>query len=156
LPGNLEDQKMFRALHVGAFTDFQLGERLYLQPELLFSVQGAIEKLDHGDMAGLDDEVELKYSYLNIPVLFSYYISPKWSLNAGPQISVLMSAKHGKLDMSDDTESYDLSLSAGSEFEFFKNFRLSARYNRGFVNVTKVAGKELFNEVFQLSVAIVF
>ncbi len=154
LSGDIEGAETLKGFHVGAFTDFKLMKRLYLQPELMFSVQGTGFSIDDDDANTASSD--LKLSYLSIPVLLSYHASKKFSFTAGPQIGVLMGAKDGEHNIVDDIESYDIAFSIGAAYKFYKDLRVSARFNRGLVSVSKEEDVSWNHNVFQLSMAFIF
>ena len=152
LSGDIQENETLTAFHVGAFTDFKLNERLFLQPELMFSVQGS--GFSYGEEDSVSD-TDLKLSYLNIPVLLSYHYNENLSFTAGPQIGVLMGAKDAGKDIINNVESYDMAFSLGLAYKVYKDIRISARYNQGFVKVTSEEGRDWRHNVFQLSMAFI-
>lgn len=73
------DFKAKNGYHVGLFAELPFSSKFSIQPEVLYSVQGA------GDVFQKDDELNTKN--INIPVLFKYYIVDGLNLQFGPQIS---------------------------------------------------------------------
>ncbi len=142
--------------NVGAFTEIKISEKFSIQPELLYSTQGA--KVDSDG-----DNVDFILSYLNIPIMAKYYVSPKFSLEAGPQIGFLTSAK-GKamgvsIDVKDFFNSTDFGLNLGGGYDFTKNLSAGLRYNLGLSNIAKTeAGDNTKsqNSVFSISVGYKF
>src|SRR5690606_34142854 len=86
LNGDVEqiDFKNRSSYHFGALAEIRLFPNLTLQPELLYSVQGA--KVDSGE-ADIDD---VDFKYLTVPVMVKFYlISDRFSLEVGPQFAFL-------------------------------------------------------------------
>lgn len=79
------DTKVKPGVHVGGFLTVMFSEKLGLQPEVLFSMQGA--KFDSDFLDG-----QTNFNYLTVPVLVRYNISEMFSLHAGPQVGFLLSA----------------------------------------------------------------
>lgn len=79
---DIEDVKSRIGFHLGGMAEIPVSAQFYLQPELLFSSQGY--KLDNGN--GI-------LNYLNLPVIAKYYVTEQLSIEAGPQIGYLLSAK---------------------------------------------------------------
>lgn len=153
LSGDIPDSETLTAFHVGAFTDFKLKKRLYLQPELMFSIQGSgFSYESEGDT----DDTDLRLSYLNIPVLLAYHVNNKLRITGGPQIGVLMGAKDGGKDIIDNVESYDIAFSVGVAYRIYNDIRLSARFNQGFVSVSSQDENNWKHNVFQLSLGFIF
>ena len=70
----------------GVFVVRMFTEQLGLQPELLLSMQGSKDKDDLYDY-------KITTNYVNIPVLVRYNITEMFSVHAGPQFGILVSAK---------------------------------------------------------------
>ena len=75
---------------VGGVVEFEISESFSLQPELLYSSQGAKSSFSE---EGFDIESTIKLDYLNIPIMAKYYVTEGFSIEAGPQIGFLLSAK---------------------------------------------------------------
>jgi len=124
--GDVDNTKSLVGFHVGGFAEIHVVEKFFIQPELLFSTQGT--KFD-GDF-GNDGDVKL--NYLNIPVLGKYYIvDKKFSVEAGPQLGVLLSAKADDNDIKDFTRSVDFGFNLGAGYSFTDNLSINLRYTIG-------------------------
>lgn len=124
--------------HAGAFVNIKL-TKLAIQPEVIYSVQGA-------DAASGN----LEMGYINIPILLKFYLIGGLNLQAGPQFGFLSSATQGGVDVKSLVESSDTSVALGAGFDISK-FVIDARYNLGLSDVDKTS-TEAKNQVFQLSV----
>ena len=101
-------------------------QRFFIQPELLFSAQGT--KVD----GPVGNDTDIKLNYLNIPVLAKYYIvDKKFSVEAGPQLGVLLSAKADSQNIKDFTRSADLGFNLGAGYNFTDNLSVGLRYTIG-------------------------
>jgi opacity protein-like surface antigen len=164
LTGDVEDQSSKIGFQAGAFAEFKLSDKFAIQPELLYSTQGT--KFEEGD-----DEIKYNLSYLNIPVMAKYYVAEKFSLEAGPQIGFLLSAKgkydfvedgvsvSGDEDIKDSFESIDFGLNFGAGYDFTENLSAGLRYNLGLSNIAKTEDgndSKVKNGVFSLSVGYKF
>src|SRR3970282_1702141 len=89
------DFKSRVGFNVGAFAAIKLSEKITLQPEILFSTQGAKAENVTADVNGVNytADIEFNLSYINVPVMFKYYVADKFNLEAGPQIGFLTSAE---------------------------------------------------------------
>ena len=125
----IEDAKMKFGLVAGGEFGYHFTENMAVTAGLLYSMQGAGSK---------DVDDKLKMDYLNIPVLFNYYVAPGLAIKAGVQPGFLLSSKFGDVDMKDHTESFDLSIPLGLSYEI-SDFVIDARYNLGVTNVAKSA-----------------
>jgi long-subunit fatty acid transport protein len=118
------------AFHLGGFAEFKISDKFAVQPELLYSAQGA--KFTGGN---------LNLNYINIPVMAKYYVADAFSIEAGPQIGFLMSAKSDGTDIKDACNSTDFGLNLGAGYNLNETMSLGLRYNMGLSNVIKdVAG----------------
>ena len=115
--------------HVGGFVSFLFGKSLAIQPEVLFSTQGA--KYDDVNAAVKD----FKANYLNIPVVAQLRMSGGLYLETGPQIGILLSAKSDDESVKDLYNSLDWSWAFGLGLRSKMGLGVSARYNLGLTKV---------------------
>lgn len=120
-------------LYVGAFAEYRLNEFFGIQPELVYSRQGA--SID-------SDTVEkIRLNYLNLPILAKIYVLDALSVDLGPQFGLLLNAKTVMADANDiDIESaddLDVSFAMGLSYRVTPRIDISARYNLG---LTKIDG----------------
>jgi hypothetical protein len=122
----------------GGFYTLAIGERFEIQPEGLFSQQGA----------SLEEEgvsATIKIDYLTVPILARYRFAPRGHglvVYGGPSIGFNVSAKatakfgseNIDTDISDDIETVDAGVTAGAAYE---NGRLSleGRYTFGLSDI---------------------
>lgn len=133
------DVKEFTSFHFGAVLEFKLLGNLALQPELLYSSQGA--KINN---QALND---IKYDYFTVPVLAKIYIiSNKLSLDVGPQFSFLI---NDSVPETFETNSFDFAAVGGLGINISEHFFIQGRYVIGLTNTTKDA--EVRNKVIQAS-----
>lgn len=154
--------KMKFGYHVGGFLDFTLNENLSLQPELLYSKQGANF-----------EAVSISLGYVNVPVLLKINIVKNFSAEIGPQVGYLLSAKQ-VIDKEKVTITYpgqpinintnikeqykdiDVTAIAGLSYMFTENIVVSARYGFGLTQLHKKNIVKSQNSVIQLSVGYKF
>lgn len=171
--GDTEDVnlKSKAGFNIGGFVEIKLSDKYAIQPELLYSTQGSKVK---GEFVQIDDvlyrgNVCFNLSYINVPVMFKYYVVDKFNVEAGPQIGFLASAKtkttidgyngSNELDAKEIFKSIDFGLNLGVGCDFTENIFASARYNLGLANIAKTdAGDDskIHNSVFSLSVGYKF
>ena len=172
LSGDIEDNSTKVGFNVGSFVEIKISDKFSLQPELLFSTQGTKEEYSetfNGTTINYDSKLNL--SYLNIPVMAKFYVADKFSLEAGPQIGFLLSAKtktevtdgtnssSEEEDFKDNVESTDFGLNFGAGYDFTSNLSAGFRYNLGLSNVAKTeAGDDtkIKNTVLSVSLAYKF
>lgn len=118
---------------IGGFAEVKVSDKFAVQPELLYSIQGY--KFDGGSA---------DLNYLNIPVMAKYFVAEKFSLEAGPQIGILLSAT-GKLgsesaDIKSLYNTTDFGLNLGAGFDVTEDITLGLRYTLGLSNIGKDSG----------------
>lgn len=119
--------------YAGAFAEVGVSENFAVQPEVLYALLGAQAKF-----MGATSKLDL--SYVNIPVLAKYK-SSGFSVFAGPQIGILVSAKDTDGGSSkDDYNSTDFSGVFGAGYTTMSGFGIDARYQLGFGNIVKDTG----------------
>ncbi|MFH6944504.1 porin family protein [Flavobacterium sp. FlaQc-50] len=127
--GNYWDAKSLVGFHVGGFAEIKIIERLAIQPEVLFSTQGAkLESFGNSD-------IDAKLNYINVPVLAKFFITKQFTVEAGPQIGFLVSAKEESRDAKDFYKSVDLGFNFGAGYNFTDNVFVNLRYTVGLSNV---------------------
>ncbi|QSW87658.1 MULTISPECIES: porin family protein [Flavobacterium] len=124
------DSEALVGFQLGGFAEIKIIERLAIQPELLFSTQGA-----KFNRIGNNNDIDLKMNYINIPVLAKFYVTKKFTVEAGPQLGFLVSAKSDGTDVKDAYKSVDLGFNFGAGFNITDNFSVGARYTVGLSNV---------------------
>jgi hypothetical protein len=113
--------------HAGGLLHIRFGN-IILQPELLFSSQGA--KLED---AG--NEENFKISYINIPVMVQYETTGGFYVEAGPQVGFKVSEDIPDQTLEDFAKGTDFSIGAGLGFHSNKGFGIGARYTIGLSKV---------------------
>ncbi len=148
------DLKAKTSFHVGAVAEIAISDEFSVQPELLYSAQGA--KADEGDG-------ELKLTYINLPIMAKYYVAEGFSIEAGPQVGFLMSADESDGDNDDDikdvTSGIDFGANFGVGYKMESGLNFAARYNVGLGNIWDFEGSDDYkntNSVIQVSVGYFF
>ena len=134
--GDIDNTKMKAGFNVGAFAKVGLTESLSLQPELVFSAQGA--KIKYAEQ-GISHDIKTNLSYVNVPVLLQYNTASGFFAETGPQFGFLLSAKAkaegDKEDVKDSFKSLDLDWAFGAGFLTKSNVGVNARFNLGLGNI---------------------
>jgi Outer membrane protein beta-barrel domain len=136
-------------IHIGGLAHIHLSEHFAIQPELMYSNQGAERR------AG-NTEYTTKLHYMNVPVLLQFMTGSGFRLQTGPQFGVLMSAKSKVNDTEttadDNFKTPDLSWSFGASYVTMKGLGFDARYNHGISNINDATDNDYRNRVFQFGV----
>jgi hypothetical protein len=147
---NAKNYDITSDFYFGAMAEIKISDKFFLQPELLYSVQGY--------NTNIDSEGFIALNYLSIPLLAKYYITEKLSLEAGPQIGFLLSTKGGTKDYKDLFKTTDFGVNFGISYKLNNGLNFSARYNLGLTNINNIDGvpDKNRNRVFQLSISYFF
>ena len=130
----------------GVFANLKLG-KIGIQPELLYSQQGA-------ESNGSDIDL----NYINVPVMLKYYLIGGLNVQVGPQFGFLVDDTipdpTDLITSGVEAENFDLSGAAGLGIDLPLGIRADARYIFGLTDVFKnTDGK---NGVFTLSLGYSF
>jgi hypothetical protein len=134
------------SFHVGAVANIPLGEMIGLQPEVVFSSQGASASEE-----GID--LKIKLTYVNIPVMVDVKLAEGFSLQGGPQIGINVGAKldvDGETEDIDDIETIDLGVGIGAQYKLPMGVFFQARYTIGLTDLDSESN--VTNSVASLSV----
>jgi len=139
------DKEGITSYHAGLVAEIKLLDRFAIQPELLYSTQGATYK-------NAVDEFKNELGYLSIPVMAKFYLTDSFSLEVGPQASFLLSEKND-FDV-ENGETFEFGVNAGLGFKITENFFVQGRYGLGLTEASKDA--DVKNSTVQLSVGFLF
>ena len=135
--GDAEGTDMKVGYQVGGFAEIKVSDKFAVQPELLFSNLGT--KVDFSGTT-----VTENLNYIVVPVMAKYFAAEKFSIEAGPQIGFLMSAKAKadgeSVDIKDEFNSTDFGLNVGFGYDFTENIGVGLRYTAGLSNIAKDSG----------------
>jgi len=147
------------AFHLGFVAEIMINDTFAFQPELLYSSQGS-------DYSEVDLEGSIKLDYLNIPLMAKYYVGEGFSLEAGPQVGLLLSATdEGEFeggsyddDIKDFVKGIDIGVNFGVGYKLESGLNFGARYNLGLsdVNDDYEEGGTYKNSVIQAYVGFFF
>ncbi len=127
----------------GGFFCYNISEVFGIQPELLYSMRGATEDDEEG-------EIESTLDYIEIPLLLMVNIPTegkiKPMLYAGPTFSFLMSAEVESIDVKDYVKSTDIGILAGAGIGYKMTSGLlfiEGRYEVGFSSAFDLSDEQL-------------
>ena len=148
-------------LFFGGFAELCINDSFAIQPELLYSQQGAkyTESDGYDGTFGLD--------YIQVPVMAKIKVTEEFILEAGPQVGVLISAKDkyespgdsGEEDIRDDYNDIDFGANIGINYQLESGLNFGARYFFGLSNINDIVGSNDFksqNGVFSFSIGYKF
>ena len=131
--------------HTGLVSEIKLTDGFALQPELLYSTQGATYKTAVEDFKN-------ELGYITIPVMLKINLSENLSLELGPQAGFLLSEKN-KFD-TNKSNTFDFTANAGLGLKVTDSLFLQARYGLGLTEIK--TDSDIKNSVVQLSLGILF
>ncbi|MBK9730560.1 MAG: OmpA family protein [Chitinophagaceae bacterium] len=141
----------------GAFVNYPFTTRLFLQPQLMYSIMGGTIT---NDLNSDFDRRQLLY-YASLPVLLKYDINEKFAVFAGPQLDYLLTARQKigneiEGDNSGDLNNIDYAATAGVEIFPRNEISLQARYMHGFNKLDKnlTGSQGNYNQGVQLTISV--
>jgi opacity protein-like surface antigen len=146
-----EDAEMKVGFNLGALVQIPVAEQFMIQPELVYSAQGAKAE---------DDDSKLALGYINVPVLAKYQSTSGFFAETGPQVGFLLSAKAKEdgdsQDVKDQLKKVDFSWGFGIGYQTASNLGINARYNLGLSTLPDEGDAKVKNSVFQIGVFYLF
>jgi len=137
-----------------------LSEQFSIQPEVLYSQQGAEVKRTYtalGNTTTIDGKLNL--DYITVPVMFQFKATPEFYIEAGPEFGFLVNAKQkgdikvngntvasNTYDAKDNYNSFNMGAALGVGFNVTENFGVNARYVAGFTDINKDGNTSLQND----------
>jgi hypothetical protein len=136
-------------LNAGVLGHIHLSPQWAIQPEVVFSSQGAKYTVSDG-------EHNLALNYINIPLQLQYMFDNGFRVQTGPQVGFLASVKdkvggnETGFFTSDDFKSIDFSWSVGLGYLTYSGLGIDGRYNFGVSNINDAGTATVHNNVFQI------
>jgi hypothetical protein len=146
--------------HIGGFMEVRAGNKLVLQPEVLFnqystSVDSNFSHIYQG-VFNTNAQSDVKLNYLSIPILLNYKLIGSFiSLQAGPQFGVLLNKNKTLLQNGGEAfKNGDFSMIGGVLVKL-GSFRVNGRYVIGLNNINDIDDQDKWkSQGFQLSVGL--
>jgi hypothetical protein len=140
--------------HLGLLSHIHLANQFAMQPELVFSSQGAKYNLSGATAIH-------KLNYVNVPVMFQYMFDNGFRLQAGPQVGFLLNANSNRDNSSADVinsyKTVDFGLGLGASYvNPATGFGVDARYNLGLRDISENSAVRATNRGFQFGVFYLF
>ena len=159
----------------GVMAEIPLTKNFAIQPELTYSQQGMKFSYSDADVVNSHYKSTIQLNYINIPVMLKYYVVKGLSVQAGPQIGILLKANnkyqdnflgydnHEKFNLADYANGIDTSVNFGLGYQFKDKFYTDLRYNLSYSDIfrdasanTYVINSDMKNRVFQITVGYFF
>lgn len=134
--------------HLGMLAHLHLSKQFALQPELLYSTQGAKYSVSN-------NEAKVNLGYINVPVMLQYMFNNGFRLQAGPQVGFLTRARlemnNTKTDVKDNYQTVDFAVGFGAGYVSPKSgLGIDARYNLGVSDINENSTVKSTNRGFQV------
>jgi hypothetical protein len=135
------------SVFVGGLVHIHVCKYFAVQPELNYSLQGATQDNDGGD-------ITWRFNYITLPVLMQYMFGDGFRIQTGPQLGLLASAKRKSegtiTDVGKNYTTADFSWSFGAGYLTRSGLGVDLRYNVGINNINNTGSNDkLKNRVFQ-------
>ena len=130
--------------NLGGYLDIGLGQKWAIQPEVLWNQSNNKISDQFNDIypEGIDELREVKLNYLSIPLLLSFKPSKLVTLQAGPQIGILLNKDVDLLENGRQAfKEGDLSLLGGVQLNI-GSFKLGGRYGVGLNNLNDIDNRD--------------
>ena len=127
--------------HLGLVYESHITNYFSIQPEFIYSVQGA--KLR---------DTEYKLNYFNVPLMLKLYPTDGFNIQVGPQVGMLLTESDNFAPFKSET--FDFGIAAGLEFFVSDGFFIQARYYAGGKDIS--GNTDLKNTVVSASLGYMF
>ncbi|PTT74792.1 MULTISPECIES: porin family protein [unclassified Chryseobacterium] len=164
--------------YIGGMAEYKINDNFGFQAEVLYSPLGAKEKID-GINAGVvfvGEQTKVTYGTLLFPVSAKYFITEGFSVAAGANFGVILSAKQktvigsdlisvdvtdsessGEVDIKKQTKSLNIAPFVGVEYMLENGLFFDARYSLGVSNLSNDgSGGKVTNSFAQVGVGFKF
>lgn len=105
-----------------------------------------------GRQKSSDDYIRFNLNYLQLPILFDYYVVDKFYISIGPELSYLINAKVKSNDITDLYDRrFELSCLVGINYKIIDKLDIGLRYNHGLTYTSKITWTNEFGESIGVS-----
>lgn len=131
------DTKMKPGFQAGVYLTAMFSEKIGLQPEVLYSLEGS--KYENGSAT-----TNINLTYVNVPVLLRYNITEMFNVHAGPQFGFITKAEFesdgDKEDAVDSFKKSDVSIAFGAGVDLPVGLNFGLRYAIGLADIAEEDG----------------
>ena len=132
---------------LGATAEIFFTDKFSVQPELLFSQQGAKS----------EGNITVDLNYLTLPIMAKYYVAKGFSVEAGPQFSFLVKDEaifEDNTTVDTNAKNFDLMANLGLGYQLENGIFFQTRYNLGLLSIADDTDNK--NGVFQIALGYQF
>lgn len=162
--------------YIGGMAEYKINDNFGFQAEVLYSPLGGKEKID-GVNAGVvyvGEQTKVDFGTLLVPVSAKYFISESFSVAAGANFGIILSAKqktvigsdfmnvqiegdNGEVDIKDDVKKLNIAPFVGVEYMLENGLFFDARYSLGVSNLSNDGSEgKITNSFAQIGVGFKF
>lgn len=162
LTGDLSKSSTKLGFNIGAFAQFNLSNKFAIQPEVLYSGQGASYAESSTVASSYTYTTGTIYlDYILVPIMAKYQFVDGFNFEFGPQIGFIVASKNNGDDLvttgdviadypfnrniKDRTKSIDFGLNFGVSYDLSNHAFVGIRYNFGLDNVIQNQDGSDFN-----------
>ena len=128
----IADNDFNASYHAGASVEWDISKQFGIQPEILFSQLNS---------TGTNGNKDSKLNYLSIPLLVRINLSKMFTINLGPEYSILMDAKNTVVNNANNAiKSGNFSVIGGVQLHL-NPFRIYARYDIGMSDISNLTNQ---------------
>lgn len=154
ITGDTESPGARIRVHLGVVGEYPVTPKFFVQGELLYSAQGYTLDVNEA-------EEKIGLNYISLPLMAKYYIVPTFSLETGPQFSLLSTTSSSRDLENDDPfynsfQEFDLGWGIGAGFWLESGLFFQLRYSLGLSNISTIDTITNRNSIAQLSVGYLF
>ena len=133
----------------GLFIEYRFTDKISIAPEVVFAAQGGKYNSSNYNYEHYLTEVNITdfINYINIPVMLKCYVSPKFSIDLGPQLGINVYSKYSAepkdktigpkktYDQKDRTKTVDVGVGLGVTYNITTDVFVQGRYTMGMTDV---------------------
>lgn len=164
--------------YIGGMAEYKINDNFGFQAEVLYSPLGAKEKIDGIDagVVYVGEQTKVNLGTLLVPVSAKYFITENFSVAAGANFGVILSAKQktvvgsdlfsvdvegedgsGEVDIKNDIKKLNIAPFVGVEYMLENGLFFDARYSLGVSNLSNDgSGGKVTNSFAQIGVGFKF
>lgn len=146
------DYKIKPDFYAGFYLGLNFSERYTLQPELVYSRQGARSELDGAS----NSEIQIDYFSIGVANKYKLIHGVNLYVVTGPFLDVIVKDNIDYEPFLNLTGTFDTGLFAGLNYEFLSGLGIEFRYKLGLKEVNGIGNDvnvEHFNKVFQVGLS---
>lgn len=156
-------------LHFGLFMNHRINRFIDIQPEINYAQKGYKWSIDYSDSPDANYlkhiRINFKYNFIEVPVLFKFFIGQNLNIIAGPQLELCLNrdivVKEGMEIANENSNTggrypeyhrVAFSLTAGIGYDLDNGIMISARYSNGLTSMDKYDADRRVSRSFLFSV----